>query len=178
MYEPKDEECPVCFEPWSTRIMTTSPCGHVLCLPCLLQLRAASCPMCRSDLAAYLPPRSGVPKIHGPLHIMTSGTSTEDAPSNASNALNASNLLMEMNISNTSTEDETMESIFHLARMMRNRNGVLVAPLDTTPPVSPPSRRDLIGPVPSSPPSPRSPPSPPPRPSRLRHVFLSPAGGG
>ena len=49
-------DCPVCMEPMHDRISTTAPCGHMLCLPCLVQLQAPQkCPMCRSNLNDLIP---------------------------------------------------------------------------------------------------------------------------
>jgi hypothetical protein len=46
----------VCFESLDERIVTTPPCGHALCLPCLMRLRApVRCPMCRAELTHLLP---------------------------------------------------------------------------------------------------------------------------
>jgi len=67
LFEPSDEslcheddaisnECPVCFENLETRIITSPPCRHKLCLQCLLRLRAPRrCPMCRVDLSTLFP---------------------------------------------------------------------------------------------------------------------------
>ena len=182
MYEPEGDECPVCFESKSDRIMTTSPCGHSLCLVCLLKLRAASCPMCRFDLTHHIPPRDGTPKIQMPLHITTttSQTSTESPlrpiPPRLTMAQPVSTLQMLSNVSATiptpASEEETLESIFRLTRLIRDREGdLLSSPSDTTPPLTPPGRTTES----SSPPS--TPPPRPMRPSRLRHVFLSPISG-
>ena len=52
------DECPVCFEDLDARIRTTTPCGHHVCLGCLLALaRPPRCPMCRADLAPLFPSR-------------------------------------------------------------------------------------------------------------------------
>jgi len=50
-------ECPVCLEPLAARIATRPPCGHEVCLECLLRLAAPRrCPMCRASLHVSLPP--------------------------------------------------------------------------------------------------------------------------
>ena len=62
-----DEECPVCFESMDERIVTTPPCGHALCLPCLMRLRApVRCPMCRAELAHLMPAAPRPPPIRAP----------------------------------------------------------------------------------------------------------------
>lgn len=43
--------CPVCFEALAPVLRATAPCGHTLCLQCLLQLRPpVRCPLCREAL--------------------------------------------------------------------------------------------------------------------------------
>jgi hypothetical protein len=55
-----DHDCPVCFHPFSTRPRVVPPCGHSVCLTCLFQLRAPqTCPLCRADLATYMPVARG-----------------------------------------------------------------------------------------------------------------------
>lgn len=44
----------MCFEPLATRIATRAPCGHEICLQCLLRLEQRRCPCCRRDLASLL----------------------------------------------------------------------------------------------------------------------------
>ena len=36
---PTDDECPVCFAPMASTVKTIPPCGHAVCLRCLLRLR-------------------------------------------------------------------------------------------------------------------------------------------
>ena len=45
-----DNMCPVCFDPMT--IMSTTPCGHQFCTPCLLQAfrQKSVCPCCRTAL--------------------------------------------------------------------------------------------------------------------------------
>jgi hypothetical protein len=46
-------ECPICFlNDWVSK----SPCGHLICLSCLIQLRKDECPSCRRPLNWSLPP--------------------------------------------------------------------------------------------------------------------------
>ena len=51
-------DCPVCFEDMGARILCTFPCKHSVCLHCTLALQSATCPLCRDDLSAFLPPRA------------------------------------------------------------------------------------------------------------------------
>ena len=53
--------CPVCLEALDVRIRTMAPCGHSLCLECLLSLRQRRCPLCRHDLRSYFPVASPPP---------------------------------------------------------------------------------------------------------------------
>ena len=54
---PAGDECPVCLEPLAARIAARPPCGHEVCLGCLLRLAAPRrCPMCRAPLDVPLPP--------------------------------------------------------------------------------------------------------------------------
>jgi len=55
--------CPVCLEAYRPRrlLRVTLPCEHVLCLPCLTRLRAATCPLCRA-------PFDMPPAVHVVLH--------------------------------------------------------------------------------------------------------------
>lgn len=102
--------------------------------------------MCRFDLSPLIPPTQPVPRIQVPLHIMTAASQTPSTTTSEEDV------------------DQTIESIFQLAQLMRDRHGIVVTPMDTTPPVSPPHG--------DSPPP--SPPPRPPRRSRLRHVLVSP----
>lgn len=63
-----EPECPVCFENLSRTIHTIFPCRHSLCLSCLTRMkRPHRCPLCRDDLAPYMPER--------PLRLLTEPTS-------------------------------------------------------------------------------------------------------
>ena len=53
--EADDDECPVCTMPLRAAIRTRPPCGHEVCLRCLLQLPRPSCVLCRADLAPLMP---------------------------------------------------------------------------------------------------------------------------
>ena len=55
-----DGECPVCYEALRHQIQARTPCGHVVCLRCLLALRRRACPLCRADLAPHFPDRVAV----------------------------------------------------------------------------------------------------------------------
>ncbi len=47
------DECQICFgEQWVVK----TPCKHLLCLSCLLQIRKDMCPTCRRPLLTSLPP--------------------------------------------------------------------------------------------------------------------------
>ena len=48
-----DDECPVCYV--SLTSGTVPPCGHEVCLKCLMSLRNRSCVICRQDLTAHFP---------------------------------------------------------------------------------------------------------------------------
>ena len=52
---PTDDECPVCFAPMASTVKTIPPCGHAVCLRCLLRLRDRRCVLCRADLADHFP---------------------------------------------------------------------------------------------------------------------------
>lgn len=60
-------ECPVCFEPLEATIASRPPCGHEICLGCLLLLRERRCPLCRADLGPFYPRH--VPYVPLTLHI-------------------------------------------------------------------------------------------------------------
>merc|ERR1712093_578117 len=51
----RQEECPVCFEPFTSRTFTTLSCCHKVCTECWqhwVQMRGgrnAPCPLCRND---------------------------------------------------------------------------------------------------------------------------------
>tara|TARA_Y100000748_G_scaffold174411_2_gene145966 strand:+ start:595 stop:1017 length:423 start_codon:yes stop_codon:yes gene_type:complete len=53
MEEDPADECPVCFRTLHDTIRTTPPCGHTVCLQCLLRLRQRACPLCRADLRRH-----------------------------------------------------------------------------------------------------------------------------
>lgn len=56
MSDEKKEECPVCFDRLSRVIVARPPCGHEVCLPCLMALRKRDCVLCRADLSPLFPP--------------------------------------------------------------------------------------------------------------------------
>ena len=43
-------ECPICLTDTSHKINVMTPCKHVMCLECLMQLKKDECPMCRTEL--------------------------------------------------------------------------------------------------------------------------------
>lgn len=45
-----EDECPVCFARLVSTIRTRPPCGHEICLECLLSLRKPRCVICRAEL--------------------------------------------------------------------------------------------------------------------------------
>ena len=45
-------ECPICFD---NKWISKPPCGHFICLNCLIQLRKDECPSCRKPLWYSLP---------------------------------------------------------------------------------------------------------------------------
>ena len=48
-----DKECTICFEKdW----LTTTKCGHLLCVQCLFKLPHDECPICRRSIQNTLPP--------------------------------------------------------------------------------------------------------------------------
>ena len=57
-------ECPVCFGPLAAAIAARPPCGHEVCLPCLMALRQRRCVLCRADLAPLYPPPSPRVTLH------------------------------------------------------------------------------------------------------------------
>lgn len=72
-------ECPICYEDMSSRMAVRSPCGHELCLDCLLRLPTpATCPLCRMSLPVGVAPRE-VRELVVPLMIATHGPAA-DAP--------------------------------------------------------------------------------------------------
>ena len=62
-------ECPVCFEELQLTIAATPPCGHTVCLKCLLSLRRQVCVLCRCDLASLIPATRPAPRLTRPLAI-------------------------------------------------------------------------------------------------------------
>ena len=164
-------ECPVCYEPMTTRIMATSPCGHFVCLSCLLSLRRPSCPLCRMDLTPYLP-SSSIHRVRSPPRLLRLDVATESEETSQ----NLNTLLRPPSSPND-------ESIYHLIQTMRERNGILITPLTMSPPASPPGRSDddVDDVIPPSPPSPFEPadadwtsfPDSPPRINRLRRVLAT-----
>ena len=62
------DECPVCFEDLDARIRTTTPCGHHVCLGCLLALAA---PTAVPD----------VPRRPGAVVPVTAATAPSSSPS-------------------------------------------------------------------------------------------------
>ena len=51
-----DDECPVCFRTLADTIRTRAPCGHEICLACLLALKPPlRCVLCRADLSPHVP---------------------------------------------------------------------------------------------------------------------------
>jgi len=141
-------ECPVCYEPMTTRIMATSPCGHFVCLSCLLSLRIPSCPLCRMDLTPYLP-SSSIHRVRSPPRLLRLDAATESEET-------SQNLNTLLRPPSSSPNDE---SIYHLIQTMRERNGILITPLTMSPPASPPGRSDddVDDVIPPSPPSPFGP---------------------
>ena len=53
-------ECPVCTTPLRETISTRPPCGHEVCLKCLLRLHRPQCVLCRADLSELIPRPSNV----------------------------------------------------------------------------------------------------------------------
>ena len=53
---PGETECPVCFGRLACVIAARPPCGHEVCLPCLMALRKRDCVICRADLSSFFPP--------------------------------------------------------------------------------------------------------------------------
>ena len=56
-------ECPVCLNDMTSSIRATPPCGHVICLRCLLSLRKKECVLCRADLEQFFPPQPAFPVV-------------------------------------------------------------------------------------------------------------------
>ena len=52
-----DLECPICMEDSQMTIRAVTPCGHGMCLRCLLRCVDRRCPLCRTDLRPHLPER-------------------------------------------------------------------------------------------------------------------------
>lgn len=56
------DECPVCYESTTTRVVCVTPCAHSVCMECMVRLSApVRCPMCRADLSEAMPPPPAPP---------------------------------------------------------------------------------------------------------------------
>jgi len=44
-----DSKCSVCFDYTKTK----TPCNHVLCIPCWIQIKNKTCPMCRDNISYF-----------------------------------------------------------------------------------------------------------------------------
>ena len=64
--EPTEDECPVCLSPLKLAIRTRPPCGHEVCLLCLMRLPRAVCVICRAELSHLMPVRAGVVLVRRP----------------------------------------------------------------------------------------------------------------
>ena len=49
-----DKECPICLESIKEKIYITTPCNHVYCSKCFMNLLDTKCPLCRKELKEYL----------------------------------------------------------------------------------------------------------------------------
>lgn len=69
-------DCPVCFESLDQTIRTSTPCGHEVCLACLLKIVPRRCVICRADLAVYFHKPSVTTMEHSSVSPLSSLTIT------------------------------------------------------------------------------------------------------
>ena len=44
-----NNECPICLNELNNKFSVNTPCNHILCLECFVQLKNLECPICRSN---------------------------------------------------------------------------------------------------------------------------------
>ena len=44
-----DNECPICFNELSSKLSINTPCSHIICLECFINLKNMECPICRTS---------------------------------------------------------------------------------------------------------------------------------
>ena len=48
-------ECPICLNNMVNLFTITTPCNHLFCINCFLDLRNIICPLCREDFKKNIP---------------------------------------------------------------------------------------------------------------------------